>query len=89
MPCLPRQLVAEDVWGSIIGMFELNNLAVHVQSPVELFFLAVDDLDDVEKAAVQPITQPWLDALDTDYDICCMVCASSSLMIGIARPVLR
>ena len=88
VPWLPIQLVAEDLWGSLVGMFELNNLAVQVQSPVELFFLAVDDLDDQEKTAVQPITQPWLDALDTDYDVCCMVGASLSLMIEFGCIVL-
>lgn len=70
LPCVPRQLLAEEVWGSIIGMFELNNLAVQVQSPVELFFLAVDDLPEEQQEEVQAITQPWLDALDTDYDVC-------------------
>ena len=61
------------MWGSIIGMFELNNLAVQVQSPIELFFLAVDDLPEERQEPVQAITQPWLDALDTDYDVCCTV----------------
>lgn len=54
-------------------MFELNNLAVQVQSPIELFFLAVDDLPEERQEPVQAITQPWLDALDTDYDVCCTV----------------
>jgi hypothetical protein len=77
---VPAQFLQEEVWGSIIGMFELNNLAVQVQSPLELFFLAADELPEEEQAAVQSIIQPWLDALDTDYDVCCSVCPSQLWM---------
>jgi hypothetical protein len=72
----PKQLLREEVWSSVIGMFELNNLALQVQSPLELFFLAVDELPDEEQAAVCTLTQPWLDALGEDYDVCCSVCPS-------------
>jgi hypothetical protein len=66
-------LFHERAWGSIIGMFELNNLALAVQSPVELFFLAVDDLAEPHRSAAMRVTQPLLDILDTDYDASCEV----------------
>lgn len=34
-------LLSLDVWGGLIGMFELNNLAMAVPSPVEDYFLLV------------------------------------------------
>ncbi len=34
-------LLHADVWGSVVGMFELNNLGLAVPSPVEDFFLMV------------------------------------------------
>eukprot|EP00892_Ulva_mutabilis_P007169 jgi/Ulvmu1/4824/UM020_0109.1 len=66
----PQELLHERVWGSIIGMFELNNLDLQVQSPVELFFLACDELPEPRRAEVLQKTSAWLDALDTDYDAC-------------------
>ena len=39
-----------------------------VASPVENYFLEVDDLDESEqKAAITALTQPVLDALDEEY----------------------
>jgi hypothetical protein len=75
---VPSALLHEDVWGSIIGIFELNNLAIQVQSPVELFFLAVDELPEDRRTEVLSQTQRWLDALDTDYDVCVEVCDGPS-----------
>ena len=49
-----------EVFASIIGMFELNNLEIAVASPVEDYFLAVDDLSEAARAAVDPITGPLL-----------------------------
>ena len=49
-----------EVFASIIGMFELNNLEISVASPVEDYFLAVDDLSEAARAAVEPITGPLL-----------------------------
>ena len=66
----PQELLDERIWGSIIGMFELNNLAMQVQSPLELYFLACDDLPEPQRTAVQSQTAAWLDALDTEYDAC-------------------
>jgi hypothetical protein len=61
------------VWGAIVGMFELNNLELVVESPVENYFLAVDGLaDENQKMAILPQTQPFLDALDVKYDIPCL-----------------
>lgn len=67
---VPKELLDERVWGSVIGMFELNNLALQVQSPLELYFLACDDLPEPRRAKVLGQTGVWLDALDTDYDAC-------------------
>ena len=65
---IPEVLLHEDVWGSLIGAFELNNLALCVQSPIEQYFLDVDELPDDEKARAQVVTQALLDALDHEYD---------------------
>lgn len=35
-----------DIWGSLIGMFELNNLSMVVASPVPLWAQDVDDVED-------------------------------------------
>lgn len=44
------------VYGSIMGLFELNNLALAVPSPVEDYFLTVDALPDgTDKQAVQQV----------------------------------
>ncbi|KAI7741890.1 hypothetical protein M8C21_005436 [Ambrosia artemisiifolia] len=40
-------------------------------SPVEDYFLYVDDLPEAEKKEVDEITQPFLDALGEDYSVCC------------------
>jgi len=64
-------LFTPQVYGSIIGMFELNNLALVVDPPVENYFLHIDDLPEQEKVAAQVVTQPILDMLDKDYDIPC------------------
>lgn len=60
-----------DVWGSIIGMFELNNLDVSIPSPVEDYFLLIDELEEPERSEAMQISQPLLDALDQDYDEPC------------------
>uniref|UniRef100_A0A7S3VR10 SET domain-containing protein n=1 Tax=Dunaliella tertiolecta TaxID=3047 RepID=A0A7S3VR10_DUNTE len=62
-------LMSMEVWGGLVGMFELNNLAMAVPSPVEDYFLLVDGLPEPEKAACQQSTQKWLDALDKWYDV--------------------
>lgn len=41
LPFDSMQLLSLEVWGGLVGMFELNNLALAVPSPVEDFFLAV------------------------------------------------
>ncbi|KAI3830763.1 hypothetical protein MKW92_018209 [Papaver armeniacum] len=67
--CAP--LFSLEIYGQIIGMFELNNLDLVVASPVEDYFLYVDDLPDKEKAEAERITRPLLDALGDDYSACC------------------
>ncbi|KAF5838233.1 hypothetical protein DUNSADRAFT_3213 [Dunaliella salina] len=62
-------LMSMEVWGGLVGMFELNNLAMAIPSPVEDYFLLVDGLPESEKAACQQSTQKWLDALDKWYDV--------------------
>ncbi|KAL4585170.1 hypothetical protein LXL04_009785 [Taraxacum kok-saghyz] len=67
--CLP--LFSLEIYGHIIGMFELNNLDLVVASPVEDYFLHIDDLPEPQKKEVDAITQPFLDALGEDYSVCC------------------
>uniref|UniRef100_A0A1J3G1H6 Histone-lysine N-methyltransferase ATXR2 n=1 Tax=Noccaea caerulescens TaxID=107243 RepID=A0A1J3G1H6_NOCCA len=64
-------LFSLDIYGNIIGMFELNNLDLVVASPVEDYFLYIDDLPDAEKEAAEEITRPFLDALGDEYSDCC------------------
>ncbi|KAK9840433.1 hypothetical protein WJX74_009879 [Apatococcus lobatus] len=68
-----------DVYGSIIGMFELNNLDVVVASPVEDFFLMIDGLPAASKVEAEKLTGPLLDALDKSYDTPCEGTAFYSL----------
>ncbi|GFR39660.1 hypothetical protein Agub_g131 [Astrephomene gubernaculifera] len=71
-PRFGPDLLNLQVYGSIVGMFELNNLGLSVSSPVEDFFLAVDEMEEgAEKEAVVRVTQPLLDALDSDYATPC------------------
>ncbi|EFJ45026.1 SET and zf-MYND domain-containing protein [Volvox carteri f. nagariensis] len=67
-PRFGPELLQLEVYGSIVGMFELNNMGLSVPSPVEDYFLAVDEMEEgAEKQAVLQITQPLLDALDSEY----------------------
>ena len=55
-------------YATIVGAFERRNCAVQVASPVEAYFLAVDDLPNgEEKACVSAVSGPLLDALDVAY----------------------
>ena len=62
-------LFHEDTFAHAIGMFELNNLDVVVESPVERYFLHVDDLPEgsQERQDAMQVSQPLLDALDAGY----------------------
>ena len=40
-------LFSLDVFGSVIGIFELNNLSLTVPTPVEDYFLLIDGLPEV------------------------------------------
>lgn len=64
-------LFSLEIYGHTIGMFELNNLDLVVASPVEDYFLYIDDLTDPNKEEAEKIMQPILDALGEDYSICC------------------
>ncbi|KAF5481107.1 hypothetical protein F2P56_001787 [Juglans regia] len=64
-------LFSLETYGHIIGMFELNNLDLVVASPVEDYFLYIDDLPYTEKQEAEQVTQPFLDALGDDYSVCC------------------
>lgn len=59
------------IYGNIIGMFELNNLDLIVASPVEDYFIYIDDLPHSEKDEAEKITRPFLEALGDDYAVCC------------------
>lgn len=62
-------LTAVDGYASIVGSFERRNCDMQVASPVEEYFLLVDDLEDgPQKEAITAVTQPILDALDASYD---------------------
>ncbi|DBA82713.1 TPA: hypothetical protein ACH3X1_006947 [Trebouxia sp. C0004] len=54
-----------DVYGSIVGMFELNNLGIMSPSPVQEYIEAIDDLPDVDKSL---IAQLGLDAEELRVD---------------------
>ncbi|KAK7402028.1 hypothetical protein VNO78_13964 [Psophocarpus tetragonolobus] len=64
-------LFSLEIYGHIIGMFELNNLDLVVASPVEDYFLYIDDLTYPNKEEAEKITQPILDALGEEYSIHC------------------
>jgi len=73
-----------DTYARLIGAFELNNLELVVESPVENYFLAIDSAPDgEEKRAAMKITQPLLDALDVDYDTPCLGTALFSVQSGL------
>ena len=78
----PRFFTLE-TYGRLIGAFELNNLELVVESPVENYFLAIDAAPDgEEKRAAMRVTQPLLDALDTEYDIPLLGSALFSVQSG-------
>lgn len=64
-------LFSLEIYGHIIGMFELNNLDLVVASPVEDYFLYIDDLPYPEKKKAEEITRQFLDALGDDYSVPC------------------
>lgn len=64
-------LFSLEIYGHIIGMFELNNLDLVVASPVEDYFLYIDDLQTSKKKEAEAITRQLLDALGDDYSVCC------------------
>ncbi|KAA8526483.1 hypothetical protein F0562_008314 [Nyssa sinensis] len=66
-----ESLFSLEIYGHIIGMFELNNLDLVVASPVEDYFLYIDDLPYSEKKEAEEVTRPVLDALGDDYSVCC------------------
>ncbi|KAJ3693637.1 hypothetical protein LUZ60_009117 [Juncus effusus] len=67
--CAP--LFSLDVYGSIIGMFELNNLDLVVASPLEDYFIYIDELPDKEKEEAKRKTQIFLEALGDDISVPC------------------
>eukprot|EP00268_Persea_americana_P008899 TRINITY_DN1348_c1_g1_i2.p1 TRINITY_DN1348_c1_g1~~TRINITY_DN1348_c1_g1_i2.p1 ORF type:complete len:494 (+),score=102.90 TRINITY_DN1348_c1_g1_i2:197-1678(+) len=67
--CAP--LFSLDIYGHIIGMFELNNLDLVVASPVEDYFIHIDDLPCLQKEEAEKVTRPFFDALGDDYSVCC------------------
>ncbi|KAI5441874.1 hypothetical protein KIW84_011072 [Lathyrus oleraceus] len=64
-------LFSLEIYGHIIGMFELNHLDLVVASPVEIYFLYIDEMTNPNKEEAEKITQPILDALGEDYSTCC------------------
>ncbi|PKI68614.1 hypothetical protein CRG98_011018 [Punica granatum] len=66
-----RELFSLEIYGHIIGMFELNNLDLVVASPVEDYFLYIDDRPSSEKEEAEKVTRPILDALRDEYAVIC------------------
>ncbi|KAL8131245.1 histone-lysine N-methyltransferase ATXR2 [Apium graveolens] len=64
-------LFSLEIYGNLIGMFELNNLDLVVASPVEDYFLYVNELPESEKKKAEQVTKPFLNALGDDYSVCC------------------
>lgn len=64
-------LFSLQVYGHIIGMFELNNLDLVVASPVEDYFIFLDELPQSEKIQAEKVTRPLLHCLNDEYDIPC------------------
>ncbi|KAM7270747.1 hypothetical protein ACFE04_029961 [Oxalis oulophora] len=64
-------LFSLEIYGHIIGMFELNNLDLVVASPVQDYFLFIDDLPHPQKEEAMKISGPFLDALGDEYSVCC------------------
>ncbi|CAN6457989.1 unnamed protein product [Victoria cruziana] len=67
--CAP--LFSLEIYGHIIGMFELNNLGLVVASPVEDYFIYISDLPPFEMEEAEKFTRPLLDTLGDDYAISC------------------
>ncbi|CAL9043419.1 unnamed protein product [Musa banksii] len=67
--CAP--LFSLEIYGHIIGMFELNNLDLVVASPVEDYFIHIDDLPSPEKVEAEKLTRPLLESLGDEYSVCC------------------
>ncbi|KAL3157536.1 hypothetical protein ABBQ32_011992 [Trebouxia sp. C0010 RCD-2024] len=61
-----------DVYGSIVGMFELNNLGIMSPSPIQEYSEAVADLPHADKAAAQAGVASVLSQLDLDTDEPCV-----------------
>ena len=47
-------LFSEEVFGSIVGMFELNNLSLSIPTPIEDYFLLIDGLPEVRLCVFRP-----------------------------------
>lgn len=60
-----------EVYGQIIGMFELNNLDLIVESPVDDYIRFITELTDQKKKEIEENIQPVLDALGDDYTNLC------------------
>lgn len=69
-----------DVYGSIVGMFELNNLGIMSPSPICEFVEAVGDLPDTDRIPAQHVVKPLLAKLDVEPEqLCvegCLLCGS-------------
>lgn len=72
-------LFSLQVYGRIIGMFELNNLDLVVASPVEDYFIYLDELPTEQKMEVEKETRFILDALGDEYDTPCQGTAFFSI----------
>ncbi|XP_042448796.1 histone-lysine N-methyltransferase ATXR2-like [Zingiber officinale] len=67
--CAP--LFSLEIYGHIIGMFELNNLDLVVASPIEDYFIYIDELPSPDKEEAEKLTRPFLESLGDEYSVCC------------------
>ncbi|KAI3436369.1 hypothetical protein D9Q98_002422 [Chlorella vulgaris] len=63
-------LITLPVWGSIIGMFELNNLSLFVANPLQRWLLHLDSLPHEEQAAAFEVAGPFIDSLPEELPGC-------------------
>ncbi|KAL4420876.1 hypothetical protein ABPG77_002835 [Micractinium sp. CCAP 211/92] len=63
-------LLTLPVWGSIIGMFELNNLALFVPSPLQRWLDLLGQLPPGEQEAAYAAAGPFIEALPEELPGC-------------------
>ncbi|PSC68405.1 SET domain-containing [Micractinium conductrix] len=68
--CRYPSLLELPVWGSIIGMFELNNLSIFVPSPLHRWLAALEALPDSQRAVAYKAAGPFIATLPDELPGC-------------------